>query len=51
MLRRRFYVPSAIVSYGATTFSAVHEAAFEREVGRHRAVQLRDEILELNSEG
>jgi DNA-binding MarR family transcriptional regulator len=27
------------------------QAAFEREVGRHRAVQLRDEILELNSEG
>ena len=26
MLRRRFYVPSAIVSYGATTFSAVHES-------------------------
>jgi DNA-binding MarR family transcriptional regulator len=26
------------------------QAAFEREVGRHRAVQLRDEILELNSE-
>src|SRR4029077_14503870 len=27
------------------------QAAFEREVGRHRAVRLRDEILELNSEG
>ena len=26
------------------------QAAFEREVGRHRAVQLRDEILELSSE-
>ena len=26
MLRRRFYVPSAIVSYGATRFSAVHES-------------------------
>ena len=27
------------------------QAAFEREVGRDRAVRLRDEILELNSEG
>ena len=26
------------------------QAAFEREVGRDRAVRLRDEILELNSE-